>query len=102
VRRADALPTLNAGATATRQPLGNGIGSVYSVGVVVTGYELDIFGRVRSLSDAALASYLATAEARKAVQISLIASVATAHLDIVADDEQIALTRQAIRPVKTR
>jgi len=96
IRRADQLPTLNAGATATRQPAGNSIGSAYSVGVAVTGYELDLFGRVRSLSDAALASFFATAEARKAVQISLIANVAAAHVAIVADDEQIELTRRTI------
>jgi len=96
VRRADQLPTLNAGATATRQPAGDSINSAYSIGVAVTGYELDLFGRVRSLSDAALASYLATAEARKAVQISLIANVATAHVAIVADDAQLELTQQTI------
>lgn len=96
IRRADQLPTLNAGATATRQPAGDSIGSAYSVGVAVTGYELDLFGRVRSLSDAALASFFASAEARKAVQISLIANVAAAHVAIVADDEQIELTRRTI------
>jgi len=96
VRRADQLPTLNAGATATRQPAGDSISSAYSIGVAVTGYELDLFGRVRSLSDAALASYFATTEARKAVQISLIANVAAAHVAIVADDEQIELTRRTI------
>jgi len=96
IRRADQLPTLIAGATATRQPAGERTSSAYSVGVAVTGYELDLFGRVRSLSDAALASYFATAEARKAVQISLIANVAAAHVAIVAVDEQIELTRRTI------
>jgi len=96
VRRADQLPTLNAGATATRQPAGDSISNAYIIGVAVTGYELDLFGRVRSLSDAALASYFATTEARKAVQISLIANVAAAHVAIVADDEQIELTRRTI------
>ena len=96
IRRADQLPTLAAGATATRQPNGNSISSAYTVGLSVTGYELDLFGRVKSLGDAALASYLGTAEARKAVQISLVASVATAHLALLSDDEQLAVTRQTI------
>ena len=55
-------------------------------GCNVTGYELDLFGRVRSLSDAALAQYLATEEARKAAQISLVAAVANAYLTLLADD----------------
>jgi len=96
VRQADQLPTLNAAGSATRQPAGNSISSVYTAGVAVTGYELDLFGRVRNLSDAALASFLGTAEARKAVQISLVASVANAHLALLSDDEQLAITRQTI------
>jgi hypothetical protein len=55
VRRADLLPTLNVGGTATRQATGAGtLGNVYTVGAAVSGYELDLFGRVRSLSEAAL------------------------------------------------
>jgi len=109
VRRADALPTLNAGLAGTRMPQGssnnnnNGsitssssVSSVYSVGVAVTGYELDLFGRVRSLSDAALATYFGSAEALKAVQISLIANVAATYLAGLSNGEQIELTRQTI------
>ena len=97
LRRSDELPTLAAGASATRQPGNNGsLTSSYAVGLSVTGYELDLFGRVRSLSDAALASYFGTEEARKAVQISLVAAVANAHLALLADDELLAVTRQAL------
>ena len=52
--------------------------SVYQAGLGVTALELDFFGRVRSLSEAALAQFLATEEARKAAQISLVAAVANA------------------------
>ncbi|MFH1603795.1 MAG: TolC family protein, partial [Pseudomonadota bacterium] len=73
VRRADALPTVGIGATGLRQPNGSGsIVSTYTAGLSVTAYELDFFGRVRSLSAAALAQYLGTEEARKNVQIALI------------------------------
>jgi len=51
---------------------------------------------VRSLSESALNQYLATAEARKAVQISLIGSVATTYLTLLADEEQLAVTRQTL------
>ena len=68
------------GATVQRQPGSNGnVVSSYAVGLAISSYELDLFGRVRSLSQAALAQYLGTAEARKAVQISLISSLANAY-----------------------
>ncbi len=97
VHRADELPTLGVGGSAARAATSNGsIGTIYTVGAAVTGYELDLFGRVRSLSEAALNQYLATAEARKAVQISLVGSVATTYLTVLADDEQLAVTRQTL------
>lgn len=100
VRRADQWPTVGVGAGLTRQPNTNrsvgGITSLYTVGLAVTSYELDFFGRVRSLSDAALAQYLATEEARKTAQMSLVASVAGTYLGLLADEELLAVTRQAL------
>jgi multidrug efflux system outer membrane protein len=98
VRRADQWPTLGVGASASRQPstTGSGITSVYTVGLAVTAYELDFFGRVRSLSDVALAQYLATDEARKTAQVSLIAAVATTYLSALADDELLKVTQQTL------
>ncbi len=97
IRRADQLPTLNVGASASRQPnSSDGSTTTYSAGLTVTAYELDFFGRVRNLGDAALAQYLATEEARKSVQISLVASVANIYLGLLADDELLALTRQTL------
>ena len=72
------------------------ITSTYSAGFGVSAFELDLFGRVRNLSDAALAQFLATEEARKGTQISLIASVANSYLALLADDELLALTRQTL------
>lgn len=97
VQRADRLPSVNAAASLTREPNAQGDQtSLYTVGLGVTSYELDLFGRVRSLSDAALATYLATEEGRKAAQISLVGSVARAALAIQADEELMALTRQTL------
>ncbi len=84
IQRAAQLPQLDGNAAASRQRLPeelSGTGSAmtvdqYSVGLGVSSYELDLFGRVRSLKEAALEQYLATREARRTVQISLIASVA--------------------------
>ncbi len=97
VRRADQLPTVNVGASGSRTPGSNdSITSAYSAGLVVSAYELDLFGRVRSLTDAAQAQLLATEEARKGVHISLVASVANAYLALLADEELLALTRQTL------
>jgi outer membrane protein, multidrug efflux system len=104
LRRADQWPTVNAGVTSSRQTGGNGsngsndnVTGLYTAGLAVSAYELDLFGRVRSLSDAAAAQLLATEEARKAVQISLVASVATQYLALVADDELLDLTLRTLR-----
>ena len=99
IQRADRFPSLNGVVAASRQPNTGGSGSIttYQVGLSVTSYELDFFGRVKNLSDAALATYLSTAEARKTAQISLISSVANSYLATLADDELLALTRDTLR-----
>nr|WP_315463577.1 efflux transporter outer membrane subunit [uncultured Rhodoferax sp.] len=98
VSRAAELPTVNAGITGSRSPASNGsISSTYTAGLSVTSYELDVFGRVRALSQAAQATLLATEEARKTVHISLIASVANAYLTLLADDELLRMTRDTLQ-----
>lgn len=71
--------------------------STYSAGLSVSAFELDLFGRVRNLSQAALAQFFATEENRRTVQISLVAQVANAYLQALADDEQLALTRETLK-----
>ena len=97
LRRADELPTLNAGITGTRGPVASGaVTSTYTAGFSVTAYELDFFGRVRALSQAAQAQLLGSEEARKTVQISLIAAVANTYLSVLADDVLLAATRETL------
>jgi multidrug efflux system outer membrane protein len=97
IRRADEVPTIGIGASATRQPAPNGgISSLYTAGFSVTGYELDFFGRVRSLGTAAQAQLLGTEEARKTVQISLVASVANTYLSLLGDDELLRVARDTL------
>jgi len=99
IRRADQFPSVGAAATGLRQPntSGNGtITSAYTAGLAMTSYELDFFGRVASLKDAALSQYLATEEGRKTTQITLIASVANAYLSLLADQESLAITQQTL------
>jgi len=68
----------------------------YNVGVGFTSFEIDLFGRLRSLSEAAFQSYLGYAETRRSAQISLVAQVATAYLAVLADAELLELTRQTL------
>ncbi len=97
IRRADGLPTLNLAATGNRQPNGNGgISSTYTAGLAMAGWELDFFGRVAALKEAALAQYLASEEARRAAQTSLVAAVANGWLALQADEELLALTRRTL------
>ena len=99
IRRADQFPTIGAAVTGSRQPNPNGNGSisnVYTAGLALTSYELDFFGRVASLKEAALSQYLATEEGRKTTQISLIAAVANTYLSLLADEELLAITRQTL------
>ena len=99
IRRADQFPTIGAAVTGSRQPAASGNGgitSVYTAGLAMTSYELDFFGRVASLKDAALAQYLATEEGRKTTQIGLIASVANTYLSLLADEELLAITGQTL------
>ena len=97
IRRADQLPAVNGVFSGSRTPTANGgTASLYTVGLAVTAYEIDFFGRVASLKDAALYQYLATEEGRNTAQISLIAAVATSYLSLLADEELLAITRQTL------
>ncbi|HFQ8054338.1 TPA: TolC family protein, partial [Pseudomonas putida] len=90
IQRADRVPGLSAGASGNRQhqPAGlssdgrEGAASTYQVGLSLPEYEVDLFGRVKSLSDAALEQYLATEEAGRAARIALIAEVSQAYLTL--------------------
>ncbi len=97
VRGADRFPTVNAAVTGSRTPnAAGGITSVYNAGFSISAWEIDFFGRIASLKEVALAQYLATEEGRRAVQISLVAAVATGWLNLLADEELLAITRQTL------
>jgi multidrug efflux system outer membrane protein len=99
IQRSNEFPAVNAGITGQRQTTGKDkpISSVYQAGLSVSAFELDFFSRVRNLSSAALAQFLATEEARKTAQISLIAQVANTYLTYLADEELLALVQQTLK-----
>jgi multidrug efflux system outer membrane protein len=101
IDRAALLPTLDATGSQTAQHLPGGLYSTkstgpvtyqqYSAGVGVSAYELDLFGRVRSLRDQGLETYLATAATQRATQISLVSQVAEGYLSLAADNDLLKL-----------
>ncbi len=113
IQRADQLPSVEATGSATRSrtPIGSaGIGTTpgaptgaavtanrYSITAQVPSFELDFWGRVRSLTEAARASYLSTAAAQRAFRISLIGDVATAYLVDRELGERIELAQRTLR-----
>jgi multidrug efflux system outer membrane protein len=104
IQGAALLPSISAGASDARQrtpaplrlPGEPAVQSVYGASVGLNSYELDFFGRVRSLKEAALDDYLATEQARRSAHISLVAQVADAYLATLAYDEQLELTRKTL------
>lgn len=99
IQRSNQFPAVNAGISGQRQTTGKDqpISSIYQAGLSVSAFELDFFSRVKNLSDAALAQFLATEEARKTAQISLIAQVANTYLTYLADEELLALVQQTLK-----
>jgi outer membrane protein, multidrug efflux system len=99
IRRADQYPTVGAAVNASRapSPVNGKESSLYTVGLALSSWEIDFFGRIASLSQAALAQYLATEEGRKAAQISLVSSVANTWLSLVADQELLAVARDTLQ-----
>ena len=69
----------------------------YDVGVGFTSYELDLFGRIRSLSHAALQQYFSSGETRRSVQLTLVAEVATAYVTVLADQTLLNITRDTLK-----
>jgi multidrug efflux system outer membrane protein len=97
IHRADQVPNVNLGATGNRLTNANGgITGSYIAGLSLASFELDFFGRVKNLSDVALSQFLATEEARKTVQIALVAAVANAYYGLRADDEQLELAQRTL------
>jgi multidrug efflux system outer membrane protein len=104
ISRSELLPKVDANASATYQRLaedfsGTGIPlniHQYNVELGISSYELDLFGRVRSLKDQALQQYFATEQARRSVQISLVAEVAANYLSLAADRERLQLAKETL------
>ena len=71
--------------------------SQYSAQLGFSSYEIDFFGRVKNLNEAALQEFLRTTENRRSVQLSLVAEVANAWLTLDADGRRLQLAQDTLR-----
>jgi multidrug efflux system outer membrane protein len=108
IQRAEMLPDLDASGSAASERVPADLDAMgaarvsrrYEVAGVSAAWELDLWGRIRSLSDQALASYLALADIRIATQMSLVSEVANAYLTLRADQELLRLTNDTLATQK--
>jgi outer membrane protein, multidrug efflux system len=104
IQHADRFPAVNAGASVSSQRVpdnatrtGEGYSlTEYTVAIGVTSWEIDFFGRVRSLEAAALEQYLSTEQTGRATQLALVAAVAQTYLARAADTDSLKLARSTL------
>jgi multidrug efflux system outer membrane protein len=105
IQRSALVPSVDAEASGASQHVpadvsfggDSGLSRQYSVGLGVTAFELDLFGRLRSLRRSALEQYFGFEEARTSTQLVLVAEVANAWLTLIADEELLQLTRETLQ-----
>jgi len=102
IQRANQVPVVNAGAgTTVTGDKGGSVNATYTAGLNVPNFELDLFGRVRSLSHAQLERYFATEAGARATRLALVASIADAWLVYAADSSLLAIADETARSAAT-
>ena len=104
IQRAELLPTVDARGTFSKERVPGILSQsgqpatveLYNVNLGISSWELDLFGRIRNLKDAALEQYLATEQARASAQIALVAAVANTYLTLAADRENLKLAQSTL------
>nr|WP_269434991.1 efflux transporter outer membrane subunit [Desulfosarcina ovata] len=109
IQRAELLPALDTSGAWSKQRRSDDLidpgdprtVEQYSVDLGIASWEIDFFGRLRSLKDQALEAYMATEQARRSTQIMLISEVARAYLTLAADRENLKLARSTLESQQT-
>ncbi|MEG0001136.1 efflux transporter outer membrane subunit [Comamonas sp.] len=104
VTEADLLPSINANGQGNRSRTAadltssgrSAVASQYTAQLAMTSYELDLWGRVRNLNEAALQAFLQSGENQRNVQLTLLADVANAWLTLAADQARLTLAEQTL------
>jgi multidrug efflux system outer membrane protein len=98
IQRAELLPEVDASAAVTVQPASgsgaSGTDAQYRTGIGITSFELDLFGRIRSLTRAELNRYLATEAGARATRLTLVSDIATAWLTYAADRSSLQIAQE--------
>ena len=105
IQRADLMPGVSASGESSNKGVSADLSTTgeqtvsrqHSLGVGVTSYELDFFGRIQSLKDKALETYLGTEEAYRSARLSLVSEVAQAYLALVADRERLNIATETLK-----
>ncbi|MCF5710558.1 efflux transporter outer membrane subunit [Pseudomonas syringae] len=105
IQRSDLFPAISATGSGSRQSLPANMSSLgertisssYAATLGISAYELDLFGRNRSLTQQNLETYLSSEQALRSTHLSLVANVAIAYLNWRADQEQLKLTRDTLQ-----
>ena len=93
IQRAAQLPTVTADTSATFSRRNDQRQDSYSADIGFSAFEIDLFGRLRNLSESALQSYLATQEGARAARIALVAETASAYAVLAADQQLLGVAR---------
>ena len=104
IQRAGLLPTVNTVGTVSKQRVPGDLTSSgnatnleqYNVNLGISSWEIDFFGRIRSLKDNALEQYLAMDQTRRSAQILLLSAIANSYLALAADRESLALVTSTL------
>ncbi|HEY1726004.1 MAG TPA: efflux transporter outer membrane subunit [Steroidobacteraceae bacterium] len=104
-QRSELFPRVDANGSWTKEKIPGAVSGIgvpiteqyYSAGVGIASFEVDLFGRIRSLTHAALEQYLAQEQARRGAQLSLIAQIADAYLSLASDRELQRLAQQTLK-----
>lgn len=96
IQRAAQLPAITGEASASFIRQNGNRQDNYSADIGFSAFEIDLFGRVRNLSQSALETYLATREGARSTRIALVAETASAYATLAADQELLALSRQTV------
>ena len=105
IQRAELLPSVNAAGSMYKERIPADLSSTgsaytaerYDVNLGIASWEIDFFGRIRNLKDAALEQYLATEEARRSAQIMLVSSIAQVYMALAADKEAFQLVTSTLK-----
>ncbi len=108
IQRAALFPAVNATASGAKERVPADLSASgkattqesYEVDLGIAAWEIDFFGRIRSLKDQALEQYLATEQARRSAQILLVSETAKAYLALAADRQSLTLARTTLETQK--